>query len=85
MSTKFDGTRLQELLEVLAGARAGDRSKAAVRIEDFTEILKLPEMQTDTIAAAPTMDQFNSLVRDVRATNAALNALALAIQKRQIR
>jgi hypothetical protein len=31
------------------------------------------------------MDQFNSLVRDVRATNAALNALALAIQKRQIR
>lgn len=85
MSTKFDTIRLQEMLEVLAGARAGDRSKAAVRLEDLAEIMRLPEVQSKAITAAPTINDFNSLVRDVRAINTALHALATAVQKRQLR
>lgn len=83
MNTRFDPQRLQEDLEVLCGKRAGSRKKAAVRIEDFTEVLNLPQVQTATLTAAPTLANFNSLLGDVRALNKALKALAQAIQVRE--
>jgi len=84
--SKFDAAKLQEQLEILAGTRDGDKKGAAIRIEDCKPILELlPKLQTQTITAAPTQSNFNSLLKDVKAISDALNAFALAIQKRQIR
>lgn len=86
MTNKFDPDRLQELIEVLAGSRRGDKSQAAVRLEDCKPILDLPnKLQATTVTAAPTADQYNTLLKDVRSVSEALNAFALAIQRRQIR
>lgn len=85
MNSKFDPARLQELLEIICGTRPGSKKQAAVRIEDFTEVLNLPQMQTKTLTAAPTMADFNSLLGDVKSINKALTALAQAIQQRERR
>lgn len=83
MTTKFDAQRFQEDLEILSGKRASSKNKAAVRIEDFTEILNLPQIQTDTLTANFTFNDLNTLLGDVKALNKALRAMASAIQVRQ--
>ncbi len=75
-----------EKLEVLDGSRRGDRSKAAVRIEDLRELLQIRnKLQTTQLTAAPTMADFNSLLKDIEDISSHLNGVALAIQKRIIR
>lgn len=81
----FQETKNIELLEVLAGTRPGERKKAAVRIEDLSEILQLRKMKSDSVTAAPTADQHNALVADIREIFTRLDAIALALQKRTIR
>ncbi len=75
-----------EKLEVLDGSRRGDRTKAAVRIEDLRELLQIRnKLQTTQLTAAPTMADFNSLLKDLEDISSHLNGVALAIQKRIIR
>jgi len=75
-----------EKLEVLDGSRRGDRSKAAVRIEDLRELLQIRnKLQTTQLTAAPTMADFNSLLKDLEDISSHLNGVSLAIQKRIIR
>ena len=75
-----------EKLEVLDGSRRGDRGKAAVRIDDLRELLQIRnKLQTTQLTAAPTMADFNSLLKDLEDISSHLNGVALAIQKRIIR
>jgi hypothetical protein len=75
-----------ERLEILAGSRRGGRDvlrKAAVRIEDLGELLQLPPaLKSGTVSAAPTQDEHNALVADVKALHAALTAVRHMLQKR---
>ncbi|KQV27845.1 hypothetical protein ASC97_05620 [Rhizobium sp. Root1203] len=79
--TKFD----TEKLEVLDGSRAGPKSRAAVRLEDLADLLQLGKVKTAKVTAAPTATDFNSLLDDIREISDRLNAVALSIQKRQMR
>lgn len=75
-----------EKLEVLDGSRRGTREKAAVRIEDLNELLRIGgKLQTKQLTAAPTMDDFNALQRDLENISTRLNGVAAAIQKRLLR
>lgn len=74
-----------EMLEILTGERQGPRDNAAVRIADFLDLLEIDQFQSKELTAAPTMADFNKLVRDTRKISQALNAVALAIGKRKIR
>lgn len=78
-------TRHIEQLEILTGERQGPRDNAAVRIVDFKDLLEIEQFQSKELTAAPTMEDFNKLVRDARKISQALNAVALAIGKRKIR
>ncbi|MCI9865515.1 hypothetical protein RHIZ_06115 [Rhizobium skierniewicense] len=77
--------QIVEKLEILDGSRAGARDKAAVRIEDIKELLQLAQVKTQTLTAAPTMGDFNSLLKDLIEISNRLNSIALAIQKKIIR
>lgn len=77
--------RLVELLEVLAGTRPGSTDKAAVRIVDLRELLLLGEVRAKEVAAAPSADEYNALLRDVRELNLRLRAVATVLQKRLLR
>ncbi|MDQ0135676.1 hypothetical protein J2T08_003597 [Neorhizobium galegae] len=75
-----------EKLEVLDGSRNREvRRKAAVRIEDVAELLNITKLKTQTLAADPTMADFNSLLADLREISDRLNSVAAAIQQRLIR
>lgn len=74
-----------EALEILSGERQGPRDNAAVRIVDFSDLMQIDQFQSVELNAAPTMEDFNKLVRDARKISQALNAVALAIGKRKIR
>ena len=74
--------RAQEKLEVLDGSRAGNLEQAAVRIGDIKELLLLASVKTLTVSSAPTVDDFNSLLSDVKEISTRLNAVALALQAR---
>lgn len=74
-----------EALEILSGERQGPRDNAAVRIVDFSDLMQIDQFQSVELTAAPTMEDFNKLVRDARKISQALNAVALAIGKRKIR
>jgi hypothetical protein len=74
------GMFLEEKVEILAGSRAGDRRKAAVRIEDLDAILRLPKLQAKPITAAPTVEQYNALLKDVQAVAKALDLVSKALQ-----
>lgn len=77
--------QIVEKLEILDGSRAGARDKAAVRIEDVKELLQLAQVKTKSLTAAPTMDDFNSLLTDLNEMSNRLNTVAAAIQKKLIR
>ncbi|MBB3947054.1 hypothetical protein GGQ73_003018 [Rhizobium skierniewicense] len=74
-----------EKVEILDGSRAGARDKAAVRIEDVQELLQLAQVKTKTLTAAPTMNDFNSLLRDLNEISNRLNSVAMSIQRKIIR
>ncbi|WP_296100373.1 hypothetical protein [uncultured Agrobacterium sp.] len=74
-----------EKLEVLDGSRSGSRERAAVRIEDVRELLQLAQVKTKEVAAAPTQDDFNSLLKDIKEISSRLNTVAQALQRKLIR
>ncbi len=77
---------LQEKIEVLDGSRNKEmRRKAAVRVEDFSDLLNLAQVKTQTLTAAPTMANFNTLLEDIREISEKLNAVSAAIQGRLLR
>lgn len=76
---------LAEKIEILFGSRVGNQRKAAVRMEDLDAILKLEPVKAEPIAAAPTMEQYNKLLKDVAATNEALRSVATAMQRKILR
>ncbi|KIP99076.1 hypothetical protein RU07_20605 [Agrobacterium tumefaciens] len=77
--------QIVEKVEILDGSRAGARDKAAVRIEDIKELLQLAQVKTQTLTAAPTMGDFNSLLKDITEISNRLNSIAISIQKKIIR
>lgn len=74
-----------EKLEVLDGSRSGSRERAAVRLEDVRELLQLAQVKTKEVSAAPTPDDFNSLLKDIKEISNRLNAVAQALQGKLIR
>ncbi|WP_284778529.1 hypothetical protein [Agrobacterium sp. lyk4-40-TYG-31] len=74
-----------EKLELLDGSRAGNREKAAVRIEDVKDLLQLAKIKTQSITAAPTMDDFNSMLRDLEEISNRLATVAAAVQRKVLR
>ncbi|MEH3111505.1 MAG: hypothetical protein PGN22_15540 [Agrobacterium cavarae] len=74
-----------EKLEVLDGSRSGSRERAAVRLEDVRDLLQLAQVKTKEVAAAPTPDDFNSLLKDIKEISNRLNAVAQALQRKIIR
>lgn len=70
----------QERLEILDGARAGNRRRSAVRIEDLSAMLELPKLTAKTVTAAPTAEQHNALVKDLQNMHRALDLVARALQ-----
>lgn len=77
-------SRLTEKLEVLDGSRASSKNRAAVRYEDLESILKLAEVRTKTLTAAPTMADFNNLLADLRALSNAVRSVGTAIQRKTL-
>jgi hypothetical protein len=74
-----------EKLEVLDGSRSGSRERAAVRLEDLRELLQLAQVKTKEVSAAPTQDDFNALLKDIKEISNRLNAVAQALQRKLIR
>jgi len=74
-----------EKLEVRDGARSGSRERAAVRLEDLRELLQLAQVKTKEVSAAPTQDDFNALLKDIKEISNRLNAVAQALQRKLIR
>lgn len=74
-----------EKLEVLDGSRSGSRERAAVRLEDVRELLQLAQVRTKEVSAAPTPDDFNSLLKDIKEISNRLNTVAQALQGKLIR
>jgi len=74
-----------EKLEVLDGSRSGSRERAAVRLEDLRELLQLAQVKTEEVSAAPTQDDFNSLLKDIKEISNRLNTVAQALQRKIIR
>jgi len=82
IATKFDAQNLKEKVEELDGSRQSQRRRAAVRIQDLEQLLQITNLKTQTLSAAPTMADFNSLLSDLRALNGQLQAVAKALQAR---
>lgn len=81
MSIKTE--RLVEQIEVLAGTRNKERSRAAVRVEDLDLIAKYAHrLQSSTVSAAPNAAQHNALVKDIHAIHELLLAVSKALLSR---
>jgi hypothetical protein len=66
-----------EALEVLFGGRRRDKSAAAVRIRDLNGILHIDtSLRAKVLTAAPTMADYNALLRDVTTIMNALKIVA---------
>ncbi|MRX32802.1 hypothetical protein [Aminobacter sp. MDW-2] len=72
---------LTETVDTLAGKRPRAAEKAAVRIEDLAGLLLLtPKIKASRAGAAPTADEFNALVDDVKAIHDRLSTIVQALQ-----
>lgn len=73
--------RTKEKVDILAGER-GDRREAAARLKHLQALVQ--SVPADTMAvpvtAAPTMEQYNTLLEDVRTLHAAFNALRVLLR-----
>ena len=81
-----DHDQLREKVEVLDGTRTKDiRKKAAVRIEDLSELLRIQPVRATPVSAAPTAEEYNALLKDIEEVNSRLNVIAQALQARLLR
>jgi len=71
---KRDFTIAKERLERLAGIR-GSTGDHAVRKSELSSVKNI-DLEAETVAASPTADQHNALVRDLRRIRDALNRLS---------
>lgn len=74
-------TRTKEKVEILAGER-GDRKEAAARLKHLQALVgSVPaEITAVPLTAAPTADQYNALLEDVRRLHAGFNALRVLLR-----
>lgn len=80
------GNRELEALEVLAGIRRQNVGQAAVRLDDLSGLLTMPESLKSTKAddsIGVTVDQFNALVEDVTMLHTRLRAIVAALRTRR--
>ena len=80
-----DEQRLREIVEELSGSRKhGQKNKAAVRIEDLSDLLKTPpKLQAEkTTSDTVSPEQFNKLVEDNIALHKVMFAIAQRLQGR---
>lgn len=76
-----DENRLRESVEELSGSRKhGSKAKAAVRIEDLSDLLQIPpKLKAEKVTAATvSVEQYNKLVDD----NVALHRIMYAVAQR---
>lgn len=68
----------EERLDVLAGVRAnGEKRKQAVRVADLDDlVLYAYRLKSKTVSAAPTQQQHNDLVDDVRKIHETLQSIS---------
>lgn len=80
----FDEARTLEDLQTLVGSRARGRTKAAVRIEDISELVTIPPKLAAKRAEGETVTiaEFNALVDDMVKLHAVLQSVAAALQER---
>lgn len=73
--------RTIEKVAILAGER-GSRGEAAARLKHLQALVQnVPaEPKAQTVTAAPTMEQYNALLEDVRTLHAAFNALRVLLR-----
>lgn len=72
---------LKEKVEVLNRER-GERANAAVRLSEVRAMVNAVPGQpkAKTLTAAPTMDDFNALLEDVRRVYEAMNAIRVLVK-----
>lgn len=82
--TPFEHDSLKEKVETLVGSRNSNRGRAAVRIDDLSELLQIANRLRAKKAAGttPTKAEFDDLVDDVATINNRLQAVAKALQGR---
>lgn len=73
--------RTKEKVEILAGER-GDRREAAARMKHLQALVSSVPADTSAtpVTSAPTMEQYNALLDDVRHLHAAFNALRVLLR-----
>lgn len=73
--------RTKEKVDILAGER-GDRKEAAARLKHLQALVgSVPaEITAVPLTAAPTADQYNALLEDVRRLHAGFNALRVLLR-----
>ena len=73
--------RTKEKVDILAGER-GDRREAAARIKHLQAMVNVvpAEPKAMTLTSAPTAEQYNALLEDVRKLHAAFNALRVLLR-----
>lgn len=71
---------LKEKVEVMAAER-GKQEDAAVRRKDLGMLLTMPKMKSQSVTSAPTTDQFNDLVHDVRMLHLQLASIGEALKR----
>lgn len=76
--TEFTEKQLEEL-ELLGNLRPKQKGKAAVRREDIAEFAKLRSKAQLSAGLAPTKEEHDLLVYDVRNIIKALNAIGAAL------
>ena len=73
--------RTKEKVDILAGER-GDRKEAAARLKHLQALVgSVPaEITAVPLTTAPTADQYNALLEDVRRLHAGFNALRVLLR-----
>lgn len=82
---EFDAVARQRL-ELLDGSRlpAVKRGQAAVRLDDLSELLRLPDkLKAAKVTGAPTMADYNNLFEDVSELHTRLLVVVDALRTRQ--
>jgi hypothetical protein len=71
----------KERLELLAGARSGDKSRAAVRRSDLAPLVKLKPTKVKTETGdTVSVDAFNALVAEFLALRRALDEVTAKVK-----
>lgn len=81
-----DWNVLQQRIDELAGVRrmGSNTGRAAVRLDDLTEILRIPdEMSAVTATSSVSVANFNALLDDVRALHKALRTVKSIIRAKR--